>query len=147
MLQIKIILSGQLRRQSKLASLRFPEVLPLQFSVFYPPIMGFCNRLFRCLHRKGGQDGRDVNNKKRGSKRCRERDASALVVFNPSGTSPFSTLHLDLWVSIAKYLKCEEVMNLRLASLGVPRAITLNPALTGHLNLYLDKFPHPQFLG
>lgn len=32
-------------------------------------------------------------------------------------------------------------MHLRLASVGVPRAITLNPALTSHLSLNLDKCP------
>ncbi len=44
-------------------------------------------------------------------------------------------------MNITKYLKCNEVMDLRLASLGIPRAITLNPALTSHLTLNLDKCP------
>lgn len=44
-------------------------------------------------------------------------------------------------MNLTKYLKCDDVMNLRLASLGIHRAITLNPALTSHLSLNLDKCP------
>lgn len=44
-------------------------------------------------------------------------------------------------MNITKYLTHKEVSKLRLASLGMPRAITLNPALTCHLSLNLDKCP------
>jgi len=44
-------------------------------------------------------------------------------------------------MKITSYLNCDDVMSLRLASLGIPRAITLNPALTSHLTLNLDSCP------
>ena len=64
----------------------------------------------------------------------------ALTVFNPNG-NPFVSFQVEVWMNVTKFLKCEEVMNLRLASLGIPRAVTLNPALTSHLSLNLDKTP------
>jgi hypothetical protein len=57
------------------------------------------------------------------------------------GESPFASFHLDVWTNVSSYLRCDEVMNLRLASLGISRAVTLNPALTGRLVLNLDNCP------
>eukprot|EP00970_Alexandrium_tamarense_P000027 scaffold6_cov190-Alexandrium_tamarense.AAC.23 len=75
------------------------------------------------------------------TKRRKARDAGALVPYNPLGSSPFTNLQLDVWVSISSFLKCDDVRNLRLASLGVPRAVTMNPAVTTHLSLNLGKCP------
>jgi hypothetical protein len=65
----------------------------------------------------------------------------ALTVHQAAGEDPFTSFHLDIWMNVSKYLRCGDVMNLRLASLGVPRAVTLNPALTNHLTLNLDECP------
>mmetsp|Transcript_25162 Transcript_25162/g.44067 ORF Transcript_25162/g.44067 Transcript_25162/m.44067 type:complete len:467 (-) Transcript_25162:133-1533(-) len=66
---------------------------------------------------------------------------TALTVFDATGNNPFTSFHLDVWMNISSYLKGGDVMSLRLASLGIPRAITLNPALTSHLSLNLDNCP------
>jgi hypothetical protein len=71
----------------------------------------------------------------------KEKEAVAIVPYDSSRGNPLSTLHLDIWVNVSKFLKCDDVRNLRLASLGVPRAVTLNPAVTSHLSLNLDNCP------
>jgi hypothetical protein len=95
--------------------------------------MGLC-------HSKAAKDVRRPETKKERKLR-KEAEAVALVRYDSNGSRPFSSLHLDAWVSISKFLMCEDVRNLRLASLGVSRAVTLNPALTSHLSLNLDKCP------
>ena len=69
-----------------------------------------------------------------------QHNKTALTVFTP-GTNPFLDFQVDLWIHIASYLKCEDLMNFKLASVGIPRCVTLNPALTNRLTLNLDKCP------
>ena len=95
--------------------------------------MGLC-------HSKAASDVRRPETKKERKLR-KEAEAVALVRYESSGSAPFSSLHLEVWVSISKFLRCDDVRNLRLASLGVSRAVTLNPALTSHLSLNLDECP------
>ncbi|KAL9181615.1 hypothetical protein ACHAXT_010420 [Thalassiosira profunda] len=77
------------------------------------------------------------------SRRREESDAWALVPYAPDGEAvdPFSSFPLDAWTAVAQFLRRDDLMNLRLASLGIPRAVTLHPALTSHLKLNLDKCP------
>lgn len=77
---------------------------------------------------------------KKDRQRRLQSNKTALTTFSP-GTNPFITFQVDIWMHITSYLKCDDVMSLRLASLGIPRAITLNPALTSHLSLNLDNCP------
>lgn len=95
--------------------------------------MGLCQS-------KSNKDVRRPETKKERETR-KAQEAVAIVPYTSSGLAPFSSLHLDVWVSISKFLRCDDVRNLRLASLGVPRAVTLNPALTSHLSLNLDRCP------
>ena len=60
-----------------------------------------------------------------------------LATFDSSANAAFTSVQVELWMSIVKYLPCKDIMNLRLASLGIPDAVTLNPRLTGHLVLNL----------
>ena len=71
----------------------------------------------------------------------------ALTVHASVGNNPFISFQLDIWTNIASYLRCIDIANLRLASLGIPRAITLNPALTSRLTLNLDKCPWADWIG
>ncbi|KAL7494025.1 hypothetical protein ACHAWT_002794 [Skeletonema menzelii] len=65
-----------------------------------------------------------------------------LATFDSSANAAFTSVQVELWMSIVKYLPCKDIMNLRLASLGIPDAVTLNPRLTGHLVLNLDNCPY-----
>mmetsp|Transcript_18007 Transcript_18007/g.36905 ORF Transcript_18007/g.36905 Transcript_18007/m.36905 type:complete len:466 (-) Transcript_18007:126-1523(-) len=82
-----------------------------------------------------------LHKKESDERSTREKNKTALIPFNPNASNPFSSLNLELWVSISKFLRADDVKNLRLASLGVPRAHPLNPALTSHLSLNLDNCP------
>ena len=95
--------------------------------------MGLCQS-------KAATDVRRPETKKERKQR-KEAEAVALVRYDSCGSKPFTSLHLEVWVIISQYLQCDDVRNLRLASLGVSRAVTLNPALTSHLSLNLDKCP------
>lgn len=95
--------------------------------------MGLCQS-------KAARDVHRPETKKERQQR-KEAEAVALVSYDSSGSKPFCSLHLEVWVKISQYLRCDDVKNLRLASLGVSRAVTLNPALTSHLSLNLDKCP------
>jgi len=66
----------------------------------------------------------------------------SLATIDTAANIPFTSLQVELWIGIAKYLPCKDVMNLRLASLGIPDAVTLNPRLTSHLVLNLDNCPY-----
>lgn len=74
-------------------------------------------------------------------KRRHKANKKALTVYGADGSDAFISFPVGTWTTITSYLRCDDVMNLRLASLGIPRAVTLNPALTSHLNLNLDKCP------
>lgn len=92
----------------------------------------------------------DRKNKKETRKERNRRIKSnkvALTVHASVGKNPFISFQLDIWTNIASYLRCVDITNLRLASLGIPRAITLNPALTSRLNLNLDKCPWENWIG
>ncbi|KAL3807742.1 hypothetical protein ACHAXA_008376 [Cyclostephanos tholiformis] len=93
-------------------------------------LFGLLGRIFR-RRKKETRNGR--------SRRVKS-DGAALTV-RYAGENPFKSFHLDVWINVSTYLRCDEIMNLRLASLGIPRAVTLNPALTGHLTLNLDNCP------
>jgi len=69
-------------------------------------------------------------------------DGNDGVTYDNDPSTPFSSFQLELWMDITKYLRASDVMNLRLASLGIPGAVTLNPRLTSHLTLNLDKCPY-----
>ena len=84
---------------------------------------------------------KEVVERQKQEKIIREKNKTALVVYNPSGSNAFTSLNLDLWISISKFLRCDDVKNLRLAALGVPRAWPIQPAITGHLSLNLDNCP------
>lgn len=105
---------------------------------------GLFDRLLRFCRRKPKQ--LVVNKHKRKETRNERRrriklNKTALTVHESDNENPFISFHLDIWINVASYLRCVEVMNLRLASLGIPRAITMNPALTSRLNLNLDNCP------
>lgn len=59
---------------------------------------------------------------------------------------PFVSFQVELWTAIAKYLRANDVMNLRLASVGIPGAVTLSPRLTSHLILNLDNCPYMDWI-
>lgn len=63
-----------------------------------------------------------------------------------AAATAFTSIHVELWLCISKYLPCKDVMNLRLASLGIPGAVTLNPRLTNHLVLNLDNCPYVDWI-
>ena len=93
-----------------------------------------------CHSNAATEDARRPETKKERKLR-KEAEAVALVRYESSGSTPFSSIHVEVWVSISKFLRCDDVKNLRLASLGVSRAVTLNPNLTSHLSLNLDECP------
>jgi len=66
----------------------------------------------------------------------------SLAPVDTAANTPFTSIQVELWIGIAKYLPCKDVMSLRLASLGIPDAATLNPRLTSHLVLNLDNCPY-----
>mmetsp|Transcript_6221 Transcript_6221/g.15483 ORF Transcript_6221/g.15483 Transcript_6221/m.15483 type:complete len:472 (+) Transcript_6221:259-1674(+) len=103
--------------------------------------MSIFELLFGCFRKIGDQPSHRDEESRQERKHCVESNKTALTVFNGAGENPFTSFHLGIWMNIANYLKCDDVMNLRLASLGIPRAVTLNPALTSHLTLNLDKCP------
>lgn len=76
---------------------------------------------------------------------CHKSDDS-LAIIDTSANTAFTSIQVELWMDISKYLPCEDVMNLRLASLGIPGAVTLNPRLTSHLVLNLDNCPHSDWI-
>lgn len=104
-------------------------------------MMSIFSCIFGCFSGKSNRSGPGEKETRKERKDRIKSNKTALTVFNSSGENPFTTFHLDVWINISGYLKCDDVMNLRLASLGVPRAVTLNPALTDHLSLNLDKCP------
>ena len=65
---------------------------------------------------------------------------SDVAVFS-AGSNPFVGIEISIWSNVGSYLNCDEVRNLRLASLGIPKAVTLHPQITSHLSLNLDKCP------
>jgi hypothetical protein len=71
---------------------------------------------------------------------------NALVTIDAAADTAFASFHVELWSGIAEYLSCKDVMNLRLASLGIPGAVTLNPRLTSHLILNLDNCPYVDWI-
>lgn len=91
-----------------------------------------------------------ANSRKKETRRERKQrvktNKTALVVFDATFDNPFTSFRLETWMDITTYLKCGDVMNLRLASLGIPGGVTLNPALTSHLNLNLDNCPWPAWV-
>ncbi|KAL7552966.1 hypothetical protein ACHAWF_016197 [Thalassiosira exigua] len=105
--------------------------------------MGLFNILFKNLRSPDERPGQNRRRKetRRERKRRVNSNKTALTVFSATVDNPFTSFHLAIWMKIAKYLTCEDVGNLRLASLGIPRAVTLNPAVTSHLSLNLDKCP------
>mmetsp|Transcript_28710 Transcript_28710/g.65343 ORF Transcript_28710/g.65343 Transcript_28710/m.65343 type:complete len:461 (+) Transcript_28710:300-1682(+) len=66
---------------------------------------------------------------------------SALTLYDSGGSNPFVGFEISIWSNISSYLKCDEVADLRLASLGIARAVTLHPQVTSHLRLNLDNCP------
>jgi hypothetical protein len=113
-----------------------PSVRQSNYSLF-----GLISRLFR---RKPADEQRPRPRRRESRRERRSRvksNRTALIVHQAAGDDPFTSFHLDIWMNVSRYLRCGDVMNLRLASLGVPRAITLNPALTSHLTLNLDQCP------
>lgn len=102
--------------------------------------MSIFNLLFGCFSNKREKPRKKETRQQR--KQRTKAAKTALTVFDAdNANNPFTSFHLETWMEITSYLKCNDVMNLRLASLGIPRAITLNPALTSHLALNLDKCP------
>jgi hypothetical protein len=104
-------------------------------------LFGLISRLFR---RKPADEQRPRPRRRETRRERRSRvksNRTALTVHQAAGEDPFTSFHLDIWMHVSKYLRCDDVMNLRLASLGVPRAVTLNPALTSNLTLNLDECP------
>ena len=116
------------------SSLPPPSVRQSNYSLF-----GLISRLFR---RKPADEQRPRRRESRRERRSRVKsNRTALIVHQSAGDDPFTSFHLDVWMNVSRYLRCGDVMNLRLASLGVPRAVTLNPSLTSHLTLNLDQCP------
>lgn len=74
-----------------------------------------------------------------------DRSKRQLTVYAcSSGSNPFTSFPIDVWMKITTFLSRRDISHIRLASLGIrPRhaAITLSPALTNHLNLNLDYAP------
>lgn len=73
-------------------------------------------------------------------------DAQDGITITDDPAMPFVSFQVELWTAIAKYLRANDVMNLRLASVGIPGAVTLSPRLTSHLILNLDNCPYMDWI-
>lgn len=102
--------------------------------------MSIFDLLFGCFRKQDVQTTRREESRRERDERIKS-NKTAVVVYSSTGDNPFTSFHLDIWMNVVGYLKCDDVMNLRLASLGIPRAITSNPALTSRMTLSLDKCP------
>ena len=75
-----------------------------------------------------------------------DHKSNDVLAFDTAANAAFTSIQVELWIGIAKYLSCKDIMNLRLASLGIPDAVTLNPRLTSHLVLNLDNCPYIEWI-